>query len=707
MANKTVSPAAVVNVPHERTNFKKLLAANPNYFGNLPGSAFKPSAAIANSTNYEEITCVGFNPQTNVLEAIIQLKQAAGYDGDQCTNGSYEYVRFFLDYGSGFQDVGLAAVNVHDIPITNDCEKVPDRPLSYAVSVTVQPQRNWCGIPVLPTARAILSWQTIPPSGNPNYTPVWGNHLDSRIQIEPRPIFFAEASASFAAEAAKVLPTEQVSAVAKSPIPLPDPPPLAISDLVKLYSANNSRNAVPSHRFGFSQLTQAIKAPGATAETVSAAIAEWKALGLDWPSAISSVLDLNADVSFEQLECLGMEGDSGLERLVATFRIKRPSGYNGGLCTHGSTEYVSFWADWDDTCTYSYLGTVGVQVHDISTIPADGLCYDAELPVDVNAHRTRCNQPKIARVRAVLSWAVPPSTTDPNSLNTWGNLIDTHVEIKPGEVPNPLSPKIAILGGIPTSQIDGSGLTTAAAHFAGNNLPADQWGLGRPCPFGGIVEVQGLSFPGFKYRVQVQPLGGGSWQNVIGDLMLTRQNGTTFISSPDPNGFYVYQQFQNNIENLLANWGSSIANGDVQWLVKLEIADIFDNPILGAIPDIHVVQLDNTPPQASVDIDPAIGGDCGKYQVGAKLDGNFVATDANFGAYSLFTLPFASLIAPSGSTVPTAPPPGDTWKLDTTGMKSCGYVIDLDVWDRSIVNSVWGSHNGSSASAGFCLLDKL
>src|SRR5215471_6428201 len=175
------SAAAAVKVPNERTNFKKLLAANPNHFGNIAGSLFKPVLPLVNNTTFEEVTCVGFNPETNVLEAVIQIKLASDYEGDLCSAGSYEYVRFFLDYGSGFEDVGLAAVNVHDIPISNDCAKKADRPLSYAVSVTVQPKRNWCGTPVLPKARAILSWQTIPTAGDPNYTPVWGNKLDCHV----------------------------------------------------------------------------------------------------------------------------------------------------------------------------------------------------------------------------------------------------------------------------------------------------------------------------------------------------------------------------------------------------------------------------------------------------------------------------------------------------------------------------------------------
>jgi hypothetical protein len=699
-------PVVNIPVPKERADFHKLIAGNPNYFGHLKDSVFKPVLPILNNTTYEEVTCIGFNPNTNILEAVIQIKQPTGYSGDPCHTGSFEYVRFFLNYGSGWEDVGLAAVHVHDIPNADDCAKNAEKPLSYAASVQVTPKTNWCGTPVIPQARAILSWQMIPTANDPNFPPIWGNRLDCHVQIKPRTLIFSDVSATLADAVAKFVPPEQVSSVVNLPIPLPDPGPLHLAELAKLYTpaAGVAATAsVPSHRFGFTELHNAFGAPSASTELALSGIAKWKTVGLDWQAAIAALAQLSADVTYEQLECVGLEGAAGLERLVATFRIKRSTGYGGGLCTGGSTEYVAFWADWDDTCKYTYLGTVPVNVHDIATIPADGLCFNAVLPVDVNSHRAPCDKPKIARVRAVLSWSVPPSTTDPNALKTWGNLIDTHVQIQPGDVPNPLTPTMSILGGIPTGQIDGSGITVLNARFAGNNLLADS--LGRQCPFGGRVEVQGPEFPGFKYRIQVRPTAGGIWKNVTTSLWLTRWDGTSYLSSPDINGFFDYQQYINNIENLLGEWDTT---GDDQWFIKLEIADAFGNPIFGAIPDIHTLQLDNTAPVAAVHIDS--GGDCGKYAVGAVLKGHFVATDLNFGSFNLYTEPFPGPITRDNgnpSSVPTVGAPGDAWTLNTAGMKACGYVVRVDVYDRSIVNSSWGAHNGTPASTGFCLLDKL
>src|SRR5579864_5019503 len=150
MADKTSTAAKGAQIQKERTNFHELIATNPNYFGNIANSPFKPVFPIANNTSFEEVTCIGFNPYTNVLEAVIQIKQPTGYNGDPCQAGSFEYVRFFLNYGTGWEDQGLAAVHVHDIANQDDCAKSPEKPLSYAASVQIQPKTNWCGIPVLP-----------------------------------------------------------------------------------------------------------------------------------------------------------------------------------------------------------------------------------------------------------------------------------------------------------------------------------------------------------------------------------------------------------------------------------------------------------------------------------------------------------------------------------------------------------------------------
>jgi len=699
---KSNNPSAARPKGHEeRLQFPKLIAKNPNYFGTFPEVKLPPIFPLSNDTSFEELTCVGYNPDQGILEAVIQVKQPSGYLGNECTQGSFEYIRFFVDTGAGFTDAGLAAINVHDLPNENDCAGQAEKPLSYSASVSYTPPNpEDCDDPVLPKVRAILSWQTIPPATNANFNPVWGNRLECHIQLAPGPFTIFDFIEDLIEDGLKLPPlAEKYKAVAKLPIPGPDPAPLTLPELAKLYGEGPAAKIVPSHRFGFSDVHAIVNAPVVSAYAAQSKIAEFAALKIDWAKLIGAVEETNADVSFEQLDCLGLEGSVGFERLVATLRIKQQFGYSGNLCTAGSFEYVAFWADWDNNCQYTYLGTVPVRVHDIQRPQPEDLCYTAVLPVDLSQYRTGCEKPKVARIRAVLSWAVPPSTTDPNALKTWGNLIDAHVQIQPGVVPNPLNPKISILGGIPTSQIDGTtGFTTPFARFAGNNLLADD--LGRACPFGRVVEVQGPEFPGYRYRIQVRDVSlGGSWQTVIKPLMLTRWDGTTYISNPDLGGYFEYQQYINNIENLLGNWDSS---GDDLWEVKIEIADAFDNPVLGAVPDTHLIQLDNTPPLASIDI-TTIGGDCGKFGVGTTLGGIFVARDVNFGSFSLGTAPFNGPVSPSSGSVQT-PVGGSSWSLVTAGLKSCGYVVEIGVADRSIVNSAWGAHNWASASTGFCLI---
>lgn len=701
MAKTKHTLASVPKGHAERLQFATLITKNPNYFGNFPQSKLKPVFELSNDKTFEELTCVGYNPDQQILEAVIQVKQATGYMGNECTPGSFEYIRFFVDSGSGFVDAGLVAINVHDLPDASDCEQTPEKPLSYAASISYAPPNSEdCDDPVLPLVRAILSWQTIPPSNDPNFNPVWGNHLDSHIQLAPGPFTIADLIEDLIEQGIK-LPelATKFEAVSKVPIPGPEPLPLGLKELIALYGKGEAAKAVPGHRIGFAAAHSVMHAPVVSSQAVANKMAEFTSLKLNWADTVAAIEGTNADVTFEQIDCLALEGSVGFERLVATIRIKQQFGYSGNLCTAGSLEYVAFWADWEDQCQYKYLGTAPVRVHDIQRQLPEDLCYTAVLPVDLNPYRAGCETPKIARVRAVLSWAVPPSTTDPNQLNTWGNLVDTHVQIQPGAAINPLNPKISILGGIPTSEIDpATGFTTPFARFAGNNLLADN--LGRACPFGGRVEVQGPEFPGYRYRIQVRDISvGGSWQTVTTPLLLTRWDGTTYTSNPDPSGFFDYQQYINNIENLLSLWDSS---GDDLWEVKIEIADASDNPVPGAIPDMHIIQLDNTAPMASIDITTA-GGDCGKFPVGTLIGGVFVARDLNFGSFSLGTLPFNGPIIPGSGSVQTSLS-GSAWSLNTAGMQSCGYVVDLEVADLSIVNSAWGAHNRASASTGFCLI---
>ena len=134
-AGRSARLAGAQRLPKERVQFQRLVAANPNHFGNLTDSPFKVVKKMILNTTYEEVTCVGYNPDKGLLEATIEIKQATGYSGDLCVGGSTEYVRFFVDDGSGWQDAGLAGVKVHDIPSGQDCAGALDKPLSYIATL--------------------------------------------------------------------------------------------------------------------------------------------------------------------------------------------------------------------------------------------------------------------------------------------------------------------------------------------------------------------------------------------------------------------------------------------------------------------------------------------------------------------------------------------------------------------------------------------
>jgi hypothetical protein len=703
-----------VTLEQERTEFRKLLLHNPNYFGNLPKSPFKAVKTIVGNTKYEELTCVGFNPNLDMLEATVQVKLPIGYGGTLCTPGTTEYVRFFLDYGGGWENAGLVAFNVHDIPNATDCAGRPTKPLTYVATLPLEPTRDYCGNPVLPKVRAILSWEAEPPDDDPNWPMVWGNRLERHIQIKPRLWVLADVAKVIGITLKQKVKLPPIfEAVEPSPIPQPDPPPLKVPDLVKLYTPPGGRTlaerlAVEPHRLGFSEIHATLAAGAGNVQTIATAMAKWAAVGLDWSAAVEALQATSGNVSYEEVTCLGL--DYNHEWLVATVHLKKPCGYSGDLCTKGSTEYIAFWADWEDTCEWTYLDTVEVNVHDIASLPAGGLHYTAILPVNLHPHRQPCVKPKTARVRAVLSWHTPPSTTDPNDMPYWGNRRDAHVQIKPGTVEEAKA-QISIIGGIGIADINtaGNGMTKPNAKFAEWGTPADPWGTHmRECPFGGLVTVHAPPNVGDKYAIEVREFGSlDPPTKLTTKIWVVDKDGHGSYHTADPvTGLFDYLDVTQNVLNKLAQWSTS---SDGLWEMRLRRYNNAGTLNLDNTP-WYRIRLDNTAPTAQLTID---GGACDKYAPGAKITGTFVARDLHFGHFILDTLP-ASMTPPSPTT---GTPPvssgdyqtavtGDAWKLDTATMVPCGYVVRVRVWDRTIRHSALGHHNSNVDDKGFCLLEE-
>lgn len=367
---------SAIRLTKERTQFTELLLAN--HFGTIAGSDIKPKASPKNDTAYEQLMCVGYNPQLKRLDAVVNIKQSAGYNGGLCTPGSQEYVKFFVstDDGTTWSDEGTVSFTVWDVP--------GDKPLEYAASLYVNLSEKCCKHENLVRVRAILSW-SVQPTG-PTDPVVWGNALDAEIQVEPIPsdtlahlLECLEIEVPF--EVAKLADLEQ-------PVKFGGGPELAVADLHDIYKDTK----VAPHRYLFPHVTKLLGSPASLSGKLADPSFELFP-GVDFQQAIDVakliglIVDPQGDETFEQLGCVGYNEKTN--ELVATIDVKLSSGYSGGLCTPGSKEYVTFWADWGSG--FELVGTTAVGVHDVASIPAGGLRYSASLPFpQVYTHRRPC-----------------------------------------------------------------------------------------------------------------------------------------------------------------------------------------------------------------------------------------------------------------------------------------------------------------------------
>ncbi|MGH9429639.1 MAG: hypothetical protein ACRD2L_25420, partial [Terriglobia bacterium] len=278
----------------ERAQFRALIVSNPNYFGNLKDSPFKAVLNIQANSFYEEIGCVGFQPQFNRLEGVVFVKQPSGYGGDICSDGTREYVRFYLslDNGATWVDQGLTSFVTYDIPA--------DQRLEYAVTLPCTPPRRFCFNSNQALVRAILSWNVPPPPNQPNHIPVWGDIHNTHIQIEPRRLFkivdlFDEVKFKVPPQFETVLDLQQTVETAQ-------PKTLNAKELQTLYKGKN----VEPHRFALAEVQKLISSPAANASLISPDLSSILP-GIDLGSIVGKLFPVDGDTRYEELECVGYD----------------------------------------------------------------------------------------------------------------------------------------------------------------------------------------------------------------------------------------------------------------------------------------------------------------------------------------------------------------------------------------------------------------
>lgn len=689
----------------------------------------KLTSAISFQTNityWEQAVCCGYNPQHKRLEAVVNVKQTSGYNGGLCSPASLEYVRFFVDFkdGAGFRDMGYTSFKVADI---SNAPPGPQHPLSYLAYMNIDDAKYKkflnCDNAVIPTMRAVLSWNTIP-STNPNSMPYYGNRIDADIQLARKfklPVFELAELIKFPDLVKYLDPklelTLKTSQIASTDTFLKANRAAGVPDNRSLYSTIGSRL---NSTLDFSKASSSLS------------ITNIDKLGID----VNQFLEFfngegeEANTNYEELTCLGLNTAS--DSLGAVIHIKQNSGFSGNLCSNGSMEHVAFWADWNNNGVFDeYLGTVSLNVHDIRNIPAGGLYYNVLMPFDVSNRLKTCATPNVIRVRAVLSWESLPSTTNPNQLNTWGNYRDALVQLRPAiKQGGGVQAVLSHVGNVDRLMIHPTQFLynyQAVSPSTSNNRP---WG--GVTNFRGIIDRNGFG-GAIKYRIRFKSFGApdADYETVAGSV-------TNYLWNPfavpefypvtqaaDADGWFIYQpnptaHVHSNDANLLAYWSTgSLTDGT--YTIRFEYTDEFGTPVQE---DEFSVIICNKPmtisPTANVSVDTTKdldlvidGGDCHSYTPSDPIiNGHLRAVHPYFASWRLElqptshtngaipTSPGAVPVPPVGTTVPIAKTYtglGDTgptgsgasgeWQLDTSALDVCGYTLSLGAYTRVILNS--------------------
>lgn len=715
-------------VPLERANFKLLLLTNPNYFGNLEGSEFKPTLSkpmIGNDT-FEQVTCVGLNPSLDLLEAVIEVKQPNGYSGGICSNGSIEYVRFYAEYTAGnWTDLGYAQVRVYDAP--------GPHPICYHVKLQINPPREYCRRASTLRIRAILSWETLPPADTPNYNPPWGNRLDVHVQPQPttrRP--WADLIKEIDLAQVAVLEKLDVAPTAQFATPITK---LSLLQKHQLYEKTD----VPLHRYADDEIQ---KFSAATALPI--ATSPLAALKLS-PKVITSFLDQiklqQNNTTYEELGCVGFRPED--DSVTATVTIKQPNGYSGSLCQQGSDEYVAFWFRPPGAGSFTYLGTAAVRVHDLATIPRGGVQYAVVLPVDTTTWQRLCTDGAvIGTLRAVLRWNAPPSTTDPDAIPYWGEREECNIQLKPGDPAASLEPSLLDISNVPAD--------------AASINPITGLTIGSESPFGGTVAIRGriTGFTPRQYMIEVRPEGALTWTplgntvtlrvtqysiatgNIVdcdpaSPLIVNTVCTRTISPVTDAQGtWYDYLNVDSGgirtqlVDNTLGYWNTNI-NNEGRYEIRLTFRDVGAPFPLPVRPSIRI-RIDNTAPRVDAWFNDT--PNCGRYKKNDVVEGGWSVNDRgsnpmvadptlaeyqHFSSLTALLLPFPGTISfvPTPPTYPSLPTTGGsgTWTLPTNTLEPCGYVIRFIASDRTIHGYLTGggifqtTHHQSEDQLGFCL----
>ena len=666
---------------------------------------------IKGITNWEELECLGYNPELSRIEAVVNIKRSSGYSGGMCATGSPEFVRFFIDYndGNGFQDLGFSSFRAYDI---SDAPAGPQHPIANMVykNINVSNKKKFCNNEVIVTLRAVLSWNDTP-SNDPNQTPVYGNVMDAEAVLKPFKFVF---------------PFPPI-------IVQPSFNPL-VKELIEENKLVENTEKIDVNTFIKESIANDISASRAITQLMTTSLStsngnnfvndfqniDLSNLGINFDDLLIDLGKKDFNTNFEEIISVGL--NSAEDTLGAVINIKRPSGYGGNLCQNGSLEYVSFFADFNNNGIFEeYLGTTNVKVNDIQNIPAEGLKYGVFLKTNLYPYLKDCGDPQIIRIRAILSWANPPDPSNPNQDVAWGNRMDVLVRLRAKS--GTQTSIIYSIGNVTTDNISSS---SCLAFPSSNNFNRE-----KNRPWGGLITIKGGidnsgSSGTTKYRVEYSN-NGTDYLPVTTSQKITTidfsnpSNPYTYHDLNDENGWFPYlaNHDENNLvvinDNVMATWASHSFEGE--YFIRISYTK--DDPTSSTANIQHSaaikIKLDNRRFRvnnafdannildADLDVDMTIdGGVCRVYKQGDALTGKVKVRDTYYGGYNLSIQPASQIIDTAG-LVNYAPgaklnnsnpsemgPTNEPFTIDTGKLQKCGYTLRLRGYERTILNN---NHN--------------
>jgi hypothetical protein len=145
-------------------------------------------------TRYEAISQVTYRANSQELVAVVALQGPAACAGSLQGVLTYEFVRFYVDFGDGeWVDMGYKGMPVHNRPANDPADEMRNETHSYEVKLPFSPMPRPEVQSSVPRVKAILCWNMVPPPNDPDcesdFAYIWADKKEVQLNFNQAGFF--------------------------------------------------------------------------------------------------------------------------------------------------------------------------------------------------------------------------------------------------------------------------------------------------------------------------------------------------------------------------------------------------------------------------------------------------------------------------------------------------------------------------------------